>query len=127
MWKYIDEADAQTTIMAQIEDAEALDEIDAIAAVDGIDGLFIGRGDLTVVLGAPSNDSPPVRDAVARISKAAADAGKPVAVFVGTVAEAAWLKDFGATTFIIGSDQSFLRRSSGQALEELRKLAAPPG
>jgi 2-keto-3-deoxy-L-rhamnonate aldolase RhmA len=41
MWTFIDESDAQTTIIAQIEVPEALDEIDAIAAVEGIDGLFI--------------------------------------------------------------------------------------
>jgi 2-keto-3-deoxy-L-rhamnonate aldolase RhmA len=127
MWKYIDEADAQTVVIAQIEDPEALDEVDAIAAVDGIDGLFIGRGDLTAAYGAPSNDAPVVRDAVARVSKAAGEAGKPVAVFAGTAAEAAWLKDYGATTFFIGSDQSFLRRSAGQALDELKKLVSSTG
>jgi 2-keto-3-deoxy-L-rhamnonate aldolase RhmA len=122
MWTVIDESDAQTPIIAQIEDPEALDEIDAIAAVEGIDGLFIGRGDLTASLGAPSNDSPPVREAVERVSKAAKDAGKPIAVFVGTTKEAAWLKDFGATTFLVGSDQSFLRRAAGAALGELQTL-----
>ena len=58
MWKTVDAADAATIVIAQIEDPEALDEIDAIVAVDGIDALFIGRGDLAVALGAKSNDAP---------------------------------------------------------------------
>ncbi len=122
MWKFIDESDAQTTVIAQIEDPEALDEIDAIAAVEGIDGLFIGRGDLTAAFVAPSNDSPQIRTAVERIAKAANDAGKPIAVFTANTAEAVWLKDFGATTFIVGSDQSFLRKGAASALTELRSV-----
>ena len=70
MWKTVEAADAATTVIAQIEDPEALDEIDAIAAVDGIDALFIGRGDLAVALGAKSSDAPEVRSAVERIGKA---------------------------------------------------------
>ena len=42
-----------------IEDPEALDQIDAIAAVDGIGGLFIGRGDLTVAFGAKRRPTRP--------------------------------------------------------------------
>jgi 2-keto-3-deoxy-L-rhamnonate aldolase RhmA len=41
------------SVVAQIEDAEALDEIEEIAAVEGIDALFIGRADLTISLAAP--------------------------------------------------------------------------
>ncbi len=92
--------------------------------VDGIDGLFIGRGDLTAALGAPSNDAPQIRDAVERIAKAAEGAGKPVAVFISNKAEASWLRDYGATTFLVGSDQSFLRRGAASALSELRSMAA---
>lgn len=120
MWTFIDESDALTTVIAQIEDPEALDEIEAIAAVDGIDGLFIGRGDLTAAFGAPSSDAPQIREAVERIARAAADAGKPIAVFIGNNSEAPWLRDFGASMFVVGSDQSFLRRGAATALTELR-------
>lgn len=125
MWKTVDAADAETTVVAQIEDPEALDEIDAIAAVEGIDALFIGRGDLSVAMGAKSSDAPEVRSAVERIGKAARTANKPVSVFVGGQAEAAWLRDQGATAFVVASDQSFMRKAAGQALAEIRALAAP--
>ncbi len=126
MWKFIDDSDAEVTIIAQIEDPEALDEIEAIAAVEGIHGLFIGRGDLTAALQAPSNDAPQIRAAVEKISNAATKAGKPISVFVAGNTEAAWLQDFGATMGGGCSDQGFMRRSATSALTELRTLTAEP-
>jgi staphyloferrin B biosynthesis citrate synthase len=123
MWKTVDAADAATTVIAQIEDPEALDNIDAIAAVEGIDALFIGRGDLAVALGAKSSDAPEVRSAVERIGRAARSAGKPVSVFVGGQEEAVWLKSQGATAFVVSSDQGFIRKAGAQALGEIRSLS----
>lgn len=125
MWKTVEAADTATTVVAQIEDPEALDEIDAIAAVDGIDALFIGRGDLSVALGAKSSEAPEVRRAVERIATAARAAAKPICVFVGGQAEASWLRDQGATAFVVASDQSFMRKAAAQALAEIRSLDAP--
>lgn len=122
MWDYIASADSRTTVVAQIEDPEALDEIDAIAATEGIDALFIGRGDLTAALGAPTNDSPPIRDAVERIAAAAKRAGKPIAVFVGGMKEAEWLRDIGATAFVYSSDQGFMKQAAAKALADMRAL-----
>jgi 2-keto-3-deoxy-L-rhamnonate aldolase RhmA len=125
MWKTVEAADAGTTLIAQIEDPEALNGVEAIAAVEGIDALFIGRGDLAVAMGAKSSDAPEVRSAVERIGRAARAANKPVSVFVGSQTEAAWLRDQGATAFVIASDQSFMRKAADQALAEIRALATP--
>jgi len=124
MWDYIASADAATTIVAQIEDPEALDEIDAIAATDGIDALFIGRGDLTAAMGAPTNDAPVIRDAVDRIAGAAKRAGKPVMVFVGGMKEAEWLRSVGATAFVYSSDQGLMKQAAAKALADVRGLGA---
>src|SRR5690606_31637590 len=43
---YYDWADSVTTVVAMIEDAEAIERIDEITAVEGIDAFFMGRGDL---------------------------------------------------------------------------------
>jgi 2-keto-3-deoxy-L-rhamnonate aldolase RhmA len=127
MWDTIAAADAATTVVAQIEDPEALDEIDAIAATDGIDALFIGRGDLTAAMGAPGNDAPEIRDSVDRIAAAAKRAGKPVMVFVGGIKEAEWLRGIGATAFVYSSDQGLMKQAAGKALAEIRNLGAAPG
>jgi 2-keto-3-deoxy-L-rhamnonate aldolase RhmA len=122
MWKHVDAADAATTVIAMIEDPEALDEIDAIAQVDGLEGVFIGRGDLTVALNAPGNDAPVVQRAVERITAAVRAVNKPVCVMVGNKAEAAAFKQLGASAFIVSSDQGFMRRAATQALAELSTL-----
>lgn len=126
MWKHIADSDANTVVVAQIENPEALDEIDAIAAVDGVDSLFIGRGDLTAAFGDETKDPPAVRKAVERISAAAQKAGKSISVYVGNGTEAAWLKTLGASTFVLSSDQGFLRQGALAGLAEVRgKIAAP--
>jgi len=124
MWKTVDALDAQTTVIAMIEDPEALDEIDAIAAVEGIDALFIGRGDLTVAFGAASSADAVINDAVQRISAAAKKGGKAIFVMVNSPEEAAPFYQGGASGFIIASDQTFIRKGSAEALKGMRALAA---
>jgi 2-keto-3-deoxy-L-rhamnonate aldolase RhmA len=122
MWTNIDAADKATTVIAMIEDPEALDVIDDIVAVEGLDGVFIGRGDLTAAFGAPKNDAPVVQDAVERITAAARKAGKPVCVMVNNAAEAKPFQALGATAFIVATDQSFMRRAAAQAQTEFAAL-----
>jgi 2-keto-3-deoxy-L-rhamnonate aldolase RhmA len=124
MWRHISDSDARTVVVAQIEDPEALPVIDEIAAVEGIDSLFIGRGDLTAAFGNESKDPPQVHDAVERISNATVNAGKAISVFVGSAIEAAWLKTFGASAFVFSSDQGFLRQAAASGLKEMREKVA---
>lgn len=69
-------------MIAQIEDVEAIGQVEAIAATDGIDALFVGRIDLTVALGASSPDAPEVIAAVNRVVAAGLAADRPVGMFV---------------------------------------------
>jgi 2-keto-3-deoxy-L-rhamnonate aldolase RhmA len=107
-----------------IEDPEALDEIDAIAGVEGINAFFLGRGDLTVALGAESLDAPVVRDAVERICASARKASMPICAMVGGAAESSWLAELGVTAFIVASDQAFMRRAASAALQEFKASQA---
>jgi 2-keto-3-deoxy-L-rhamnonate aldolase RhmA len=122
VWTLVDEQDASVCAIAMIEDPEALDHIDAIAAVDGIHGLFIGRGDLTVALGAKSSADGPVKEAVIRIIAAANKFAKPVCVMVASATEAKEFAALGASAFIISSDQGFLRRAAAQTLTDFKSL-----
>lgn len=120
IWKHIANSDAAVTVVAQIEDPEALDQLDGIAAVDGIDSLFIGRGDLTAAFDDQSAEPPAVRNAVERIAAASRQAGKAISVYVGNAGEAAWLKGLGASAFVLSSDQGFLRQAAIKGLGEVR-------
>jgi 2-keto-3-deoxy-L-rhamnonate aldolase RhmA len=120
MWKHIAESDASMVFVAQIEDPIALDEVDAIAAVDGVDSLFIGRGDLTAAYGDETKDPPAVLKAVEKISAAAKKAKKSISVYVGNATEAAWLNSQGANVFVLSSDQGFLRQAALSGLNDVR-------
>jgi 2-keto-3-deoxy-L-rhamnonate aldolase RhmA len=129
MWKHIDKSDNEIVVVAQIEDPPALDHLDAIAAVDGIDSLFIGRGDLTAAFADQQKDPPQVRDASERIAAAALKAKKTVSVYTGGGPETTWLQSLGASMFVLSSDQGFLRQGAAREMGELRKTlaAAKPG
>jgi 2-keto-3-deoxy-L-rhamnonate aldolase RhmA len=125
MQEHIEASDASVAFIAMIEDPEALDEIDGILAVDGLDGVFIGRGDLTVAYGVASAAAPEVENACKRICEAAGRAGKPVAVMVPNAEEARRFQAMGASAFIINSDQGFMQQAASQAYADLSAVGAP--
>jgi staphyloferrin B biosynthesis citrate synthase len=110
---------ATSTFIAQIEDIEAIDEIDAIAETNGIDALFIGRIDLTIALGSTSPDDPKVIAACDRIIAAAVKAGRPVGLFTSNPADASSWQAKGASLFLLGSDHNFIREGA----RNMRKAA----
>src|SRR5829696_1558352 len=74
---YVAEANAQTFLVVQIEDPAALAVADEIAAVEGVDVLFLGPADITVLSGIPGRfDHPEVDRAVRALAAAADRAGK---------------------------------------------------
>lgn len=99
---------AETTVVAQIEDVEAVAALDDILRVDGVDALFVGRIDLTVALGETSPDAPAVVEAVETVVGKAKAAGRTVGMFTPTVAEALAWQAKGASFFLLGSDQGFV-------------------
>ena len=110
LWAHIDSQDASVAVVAMIEDREALGEIDGIVKVEGLDAVFIGRGDLAVALGASSLADPALQAAVAKIMAAARAAGKPICVAVGRAEDIPELEALGATAFINNSDQGLMKR-----------------
>lgn len=126
IWEHVDARDAETTVIAMIEDPEALDVLEGIMAVEGLDGVFIGRGDITVALGATGLADPRVRQAAETITAAARNAGKPVCLMVANAAEAAEWRALGASAFIVSSDQGFLRGAAQKTRADFDALPALP-
>ena len=110
-------------VIAQIEDAEAVDAIEEIAAVDGIDALFIGRADLTISYGVESPDDPMVISAVERICAAGKVAGRTVGMFLGRVADVPEWRAKGASLFVLQSDQEFLLKGAAVLGDAVRSAA----
>ena len=100
---------ARTTVIAQIEDSEALEQIDAIAAVEGIDALFVGRIDLTISLGCSSPDDPRVVAAVDLIVAACKRANRASGMFLARASDVGQWRAKGSSLFLLSSDHSFIR------------------
>jgi staphyloferrin B biosynthesis citrate synthase len=105
--------DAQVTCVAMIEDFAALEHLEAIVGVPGIDAFFIGRGDLTAALGAERMEA-----AVLEIMAAARTAGMSTMVLVSSRDDARAMRELGATAYVVSNDQSFLRVAASQARKD---------
>ena len=125
MWDHVAAQDESVTTVAMIEDPEALDCLDAIMAVDGLDGIFIGRGDLTVALGSKGLDSPETMGATEKIIAAARKANKRICIMVASAAEADRFRAMGATAFIVSSDQGLMRQAAAKLVADFAALARP--
>ena len=121
MATYLKESREQTTVIVQIEDIAALDNVDDIAR-SGVDALFVGRNDLAVAMGvSPADEN--VISAVRRICTEARDAGIAVGMFTGDLAELpAWIET-GSTFFLLSSEQSMVIASANALAEQVRGLA----
>ena len=124
--RYYDSADANVLIVAIIEEARALDEIEAIAATPRLDALFIGTSDLSFSMGFRGRqDEPRLRQAIDRIKDAARRHGKALGRPVGDAAQARQFIDEGFTLFQAASDLGFFERGVRELLEPLGRLRAP--
>ncbi len=120
--EYLAHANRETFVALQIEDVEALDHLDEILAVDGIDVVFIGPGDLTLSMGVPlQRESNEFKDAVKRIAAAAAANGKWWGLPCRGVEATKPFYDMGARFFNVGSDFFMLKQSVLSLREEMDK------
>jgi 2-dehydro-3-deoxyglucarate aldolase/4-hydroxy-2-oxoheptanedioate aldolase len=111
--------------MVQIESQAAVDDVEAIAEVDGIDVLFVGPTDLTHALGIPGQiDHPTYREAVARVGRACQSAGKAAGVMVWQPEDVARYTPLGYRFFALTSEANMLDRALRLELDSARRVAA---
>jgi 2-keto-3-deoxy-L-rhamnonate aldolase RhmA len=101
-----------TVIMCQIESRAGCAAAQEIAAVDGVSGLFVGRADLALSFGLTDARAPEVMQATVDVLDIARRAGKTPGVAAGEVGECSEFEQMGATWFVVGSDQSLLRKGA---------------
>jgi len=108
---YLDKADEQMCLLVQIESLEGLANLDAIAAVEGVDGVFIGPADLSASMGFRGNPGHPdvqtaIEDAIARIRQA----GKAAGILSADEKLARRYIALGAAFVAVGVDTTVLMR-----------------
>jgi len=105
----LDRAADEVLGIVQIESVRAVEEVDKIAAIDGVDVLFVGPRDLSHDLGVPGDlTAPAYRAALDRVREAAHRHGKACGLLAGNGAAAADLRAEGWTFIAIGSDSTLL-------------------
>lgn len=86
--EYMANSNEKMMVIPQCETAESLEHIEEIAALEGIDGVFIGPFDLSISMGIPAKfQLPEFKQAVERIVRAFHDVGKPVYIYANNPAE----------------------------------------
>ena len=110
---YFRDADAQMCLLVQAETRLAMDNLEAIAAADGVDGIFIGPADLSAALGHRGNAAHPdvqavIEDAIGRIVKA----GKAAGILTSNEVLSRHYLDLGATFVAVGADVGILAKQT---------------
>lgn len=112
---YLEHADDHVSVIVQIETTDGVAAAEEIAAVDGIDGVFVGPSDLSASMGLLGQQTHP--DVVAAVHKtfdAVRTAGKPVGVNAFDPAMAQSYIKAGASFMLVGADVVLLARGSEQ-------------
>lgn len=108
---YFDRADDEMCVLVQLETRLAVESLEEIAAVDGVDGVFIGPSDLAASLGYLGNNAhPEVRDTIERACRRAQAIGKPIGILAPIEADARAYLDMGFAFVAVGSDIVTLRK-----------------
>jgi 2-keto-3-deoxy-L-rhamnonate aldolase RhmA len=116
------DANRETALFVLIETGVGVENADAIAAVDGVDCLYIGHYDLGVDIGTGEQfDHPRMVQALDRVVAAAREHGKAVAWSVESVGSLEGMRRSGADFFFYGSDTSVLRAAVGSAVADIRR------
>ncbi|MBR9872753.1 MAG: 2-dehydro-3-deoxyglucarate aldolase [Vibrionaceae bacterium] len=103
-------------VVVQIESQQALDNLDDILAVDGIDGVFVGPSDLAAALGHLGNPNhPDVQDAIQTIFEKGKAKGKTIGILAPIFDDAQRYIEWGANLVAVGSDLGVFK-SATQAL-----------
>lgn len=116
---YLETANEQICLLVQIESRSGLEALDEIAALDGIDGLFIGPSDLAADMGylgnpAHADVTAAVQDAFMRIKQA----GKACGIMTLDPVQARVYRDMGATFMAIGTDVTVLVSAAAKLRED---------
>ena len=119
---YFAQSNKNITIIVQIESQQGVDNVDAIAATEGVDGVFVGPSDLAAALGHLGNAShPDVQKAIQHIFARAKAHGKPSGILAPVEADARRYLEWGATFVAVGSDLGVFRSATQKLADSFKK------
>jgi 4-hydroxy-2-oxoheptanedioate aldolase len=120
---YPQHADAEVALLAMVETMSALDRLDDILSVPGLDGIYVGPSDLSNALGvAPRFDQEegPVREAIGLIVRKVREHGKVAGIHNGSAKYALAMIGIGYQLVTIASDARLMAAKAGEVVGEMR-------
>ncbi|TVZ06360.1 hypothetical protein EAS64_02745 [Trebonia kvetii] len=112
---------AEPFCLVMAESADAVADLEATLAVDGVDGLYVGPGDLSLSLGCdPSPDDPVLNRVLQRVWAACATVGKPVGVHATDGTTARRYRDAGCSLITTATDAVAITRETEAQLSRAR-------
>lgn len=122
---YMANANQEVALMVQVETALGIKNIDEIAAVEGVDAVFIGPADLATDMGYlgdynPNPMHPDVFEAIVHAVDRIQAAGKPVGIFAATLEQIAPFHALGARFISVGSDVLIVQQAFKGRIEQAR-------
>lgn len=118
---YVRTAHEAIRLFVQIDSAEGLKAVREIASLQGVDGVFVGAGDLAASLGYLGNPRhPEVREALGYVLDTVQSAGKHFGLYASSPADAREWAMKGAALVAVGSDVGALQRGTRKLFEQVR-------
>ena len=118
---FMKEANEHTLIVAQIETREAIENVDSILSVEGIDVGLIGPNDLSISLGVPDQmGSEILTKAIDKVVEMAKKKGKATGIHIGNIEAIKKWRAKGMTVLAYSTDIGFMYNASKSSLEELK-------
>ena len=118
---YLKNANGEVCLLVQVETRSAMDQLEAIATVEGVDGVFIGPSDLSASLGHIGNPAhPDVQKALETCVRRLSAVGKPAGILTGNEEEVRRYIGWGYTFVAVGSDVGLLSRGADALAKKFR-------
>jgi 2-keto-3-deoxy-L-rhamnonate aldolase RhmA len=122
---YVEQANRETFLVVQIETPEALENAEAIAAVPGVDVIFLGPGDMSLRLGCSASvDDPKMMEVQRKIAAAAHKHGKTWGRPVGEVKDARTIIQLGALLVCFGGEFKALHQHFSECARHFDEILA---
>lgn len=122
---YQSRAESEICVLVQIETRKAAAAAGEIAAVEGVDGVFVGPADLSADFGTPNNwNRDEVWDAILKAGADIQKAGKPAGFLSGVEADCRKVLDAGFTFVAVGSDLGIVSRGCDNLVKNYAQIIA---
>ncbi len=123
--EYLAEADAHTAVIVQVENVDAVRNVEQIMDTDGVDAVLVGPYDLSTSMGLPGRvTEPQVQRAIARVRQACLDRGFPLGIFAGDAEAAGQALADGFNLVAVSTDVTLFAEAASRVLARVRSAPA---